>query len=222
MALIPCSQCGHMISDKAYNCPKCGKSINASTQPTTSGNNSDNKGYKTAILVTIIVILAIALIVVLVIAFNKNKHDDKDYHKSDKSNPVEEEVVEEPVTLYDDYQDDYDNSISLSELNSIIREYNDELPEYIDEGMDLETVYLDGDYVVYSYSLDEDYYDIDYFRTNRSDVKRSLKNDVLNNTDESVRIFIDICKDNNKGIAYRFVGLLSGDACTIYIQPDEL
>ena len=221
MALIPCSQCGHMISDKAYNCPKCGKSINASTQPTTSGNNSDNKGYKTAILVTIIVILAIALIVVLVIAFNKNKHDDKDYHKSDKFNPVEEVVVEEPVTLYDDYQEE-DNSISLYELKSFIREYNDELPEYIDEGMDLETVYLDGDYVVYSYSLDEDIYDIDYFRTNRSDVKRSLKNELFNNTEEDVKIFIKACKDNNKGIAYRFVGLFSGDACTIYISPNEL
>lgn len=218
MALIPCSQCGNMISDKASNCPKCGKPVNTSTPPATSGNNSDKKGSKTAILVTIIVILAIALIVVIVIAFNRNKQYDYDEDYYNYDDPIEE-VVDESVELYD-YDDD--DSFSLDDLNSIIREYNDELPENIDEGMDLEMVYLDGDYVVYSYSLDEDYYDIDYFRTNRSDVKRSLKNDVLNNTDESVRIFIDICKDNNKGIAYRFVGLLSGDACTIYIQPDEL
>ena len=219
MALIPCSQCGNMISDKASNCPKCGKPVNTSTPPATSGNNSDKKGSKTAILVTIIVILSIALIVVLFIAFNRNNQYDEDYY--DYDDPIEEVVEDESVALYDDYQEE-DNSISLYELKSFIREYNDELPEYIDEGMDLETVYLDGDYVVYSYSLDEDIYDIDYFRTNRSDVKRSLKNDILSHTEEDVKIFIKACKDNNKGIAYRFVGLFSGDACTIYINPNEL
>lgn len=216
MALLPCPYCGHLISEKDHNCPKCGKSTNTSTQPTSSDNNSDKKGSKTAILVTIIVILAIALVVVLVIAFNRNEQYDEDYYNYD--DPIEE-VVDESVELYD-YDDD--DSFSLDDLNSIIREYNDELPENIDEGMVLEMVYIDDDYVVYSYSLDEDYYDLDYFRTNRSDVKRALKNDILNNTDEDVRFFLNACKDNNKGIAYRFVGNVSGDVCTIFMKPNEL
>lgn len=224
MALVPCSECGQMISDKAYNCPKCGKPNNTPTQPTTSGNNKNKKGSKTAIFVTIIVILSIALIAVLAFVFyNRNGQYDEDFYNYDDYYDEPIEVVDDESTaLYDDYQDDNDYSVSLSELKSMIRDYNDELPEYIDEGMELEAVYLNGDYVIYTYNLDEDIYDMDYFRTNRSDVKRFLKSDILNSTDEDIIYFINACKDNNKGISYRYVSKTSDNAYTISISPSEL
>ena len=211
-----------MISDKAYNCPKCGKPNNTSIQPTTSGNNK--KGSKTAILVTIIVLLSIALIVVLAIDYIRNEPHDEDFYNYDDyyDEPIEEVAEDESTALYDDYQDDNDYSVSLSELKSMIREYNDELPEYIDEGMELEAVYLNGDYVIYTYNLDEDIYDMDYFRTNRSEVKRDIKNNILNSTDEDGISFLNACKNNDKGISYRYVGKTSGNAYTISISPSEL
>ena len=47
MALIKCSECGHMISDRAKACPKCGAPINASNQETDAFNQGLNDKCET-------------------------------------------------------------------------------------------------------------------------------------------------------------------------------
>ena len=70
MALIKCSECGHMISDKAIKCPKCGCPIHneSKTQYNTNvdqppvyyeeGNNGNNNKWLYGIIVLLLAVLA--------------------------------------------------------------------------------------------------------------------------------------------------------------------
>ena len=70
MALISCDECGHMISDKAQFCPKCGKQLNVVQQPQyytgvqpTRDNNVYNWLYVLIGALAVIAIIALLLLV---------------------------------------------------------------------------------------------------------------------------------------------------------------
>lgn len=51
MALIKCSECGHMVSDKAESCPNCGNPKSTETTNVQTPTNVQNKSNETAIVV---------------------------------------------------------------------------------------------------------------------------------------------------------------------------
>lgn len=221
MALIQCPTCGHSISDKATRCPKCGRVVGPQMQQTSPYNagaypvedrNSGNKGRKTGIIIVSVVAAILAIVVVgLVIHINNKPSYSSDLYDEVYESPVEEEV------------DDTETEVSSSStLEQALREVNQTLPETIDEGIVMEKIKLEGDYVVYYYTMDEDYYSIDIIRNNKSEMKKAMKDEFLNTTDSDVRLFMSICKENHKGIATRYQGSDSGDSYTIYISPSEL
>ncbi|MBR5169880.1 MAG: SPOR domain-containing protein [Muribaculaceae bacterium] len=90
MALIKCTECGHMISDKAMNCPKCGCPVrkgsdiaknydDISQQPMCySGNNRANiRKLSYAIIALLLAVLAGGGYYF----YNMNKQQEEDYQK---------------------------------------------------------------------------------------------------------------------------------------------
>ena len=216
MALIQCPTCGHSVSDKAVRCPRCGQPIGMQTQQTPSYNanaypvenmNSGNKGKKTAIIIVSVVAAILAIVVVaLVIHINNRPSYSPDSYTEDYFD--EDLVTEEP-----DASDE-------STLEAIIRYANQDFPEEIEEGMTMTKITLEGDYIVYYCSVDEDLYSISAIRTAQNEIKKEIKN-TLYEMDGS-EDFLDVCRSNNKGVAYKYVGIQSGNSHTIYIRPSEI
>ena len=109
----------------------------------------------------------------------------------------------------------------MSVLVSAIREANRDLPEAIDESITLDKVILEGNYAVYYYTLDEDNYSVDDFRDKKRELKKAIKDQLLNSTDSDVQSFLSLCKSCGKGIANRYVGARSNDTCTVYVDSSE-
>lgn len=64
MALIKCTECGHMVSDKAVKCPKCGCPIENQSENVSVGRAQKNKMFW-----GLIVVVSIVLVVLSVIGF---------------------------------------------------------------------------------------------------------------------------------------------------------
>ena len=56
----------------------------------------------------------------------------------------------------------------------------------------------------------------------RDQMKENLRSTIKNNPDPALKDFINLCKKANKGIAYRYEGVQSGNTCTIEFTTDEL
>jgi uncharacterized membrane protein YvbJ len=77
MALIKCSECGQEISDKAFNCPKCGnplKDINKITQQSPVVIEGTKKKWK------LIILLSVIFLIIGVILFFKGLSSEGDSH----------------------------------------------------------------------------------------------------------------------------------------------
>ena len=118
--------------------------------------------------------------------------------------------------------DDDDDILSMVSLEEIVEMANEDLPETIDEGLIMTKIVIEGNYLVYICSVDEDEYDIDMIRESKNEVKKSIKKELLNPNDSDIQYIRRMCKKYHKGIAYRYVGLDSRDSYTIYISSKEL
>lgn len=219
MALIQCPSCGHSISDKAVRCPKCGSAVGTQTPQTPSYNanaypvenkNSGNKGKKTGIIIISVVAAILAIVVVaLVVHFNNRPSYLSDEYTEDYSYDVED-VVAETIEH------------SESTLEMVIRYANQGLPEEVEEGMTMEKITLEGDYITYTCSVDEDLYSISDIRATQNEIKRNMKEYLFGTDNSNVNEFRSICKSNHKGAAFKYVGRKTGNSHTIYIKPSEI
>ena len=94
-----------------------------------------------------------------------------------------------------------------------------EFPQTVEEGMVVTRVYLDEDYVVYEYEMDEEIYDMDLMESNRSEMMASLRD---TEGDADVIEFQSDCKKAGKGLSYRYVGNSSGKMVRFDIPASEL
>lgn len=125
----------------------------------------------------------------------------------------------------DDLKEIYDTpSISDLETNKLLLECNVALenaqcPLNIDEGMTMTKAYDDGSNIIYECRTDEQIYDIDILKYNKSDIKRNIKSAF--NEPMSSR-YINLCSSLGKGIIYRYYGDTSGKSVDIIFTPEEL
>ncbi len=109
----------------------------------------------------------------------------------------------------------------LSALKSALDVTNLQMPMVIDQGLTINKIYLDGDYVVYNCITDENYYSIDELRNNIHVMQESI-DELFDISNPSVALFINYCLNANKGIAYRYVGDQSGKVCFVPFTVREL
>lgn len=97
-----------------------------------------------------------------------------------------------------------------------------DLPMDMGDGMTMTAVVLEGDYLVYTAEIDEDIMGeemMDFFIENSDMLKASMLEE---DDDPDIQELAKMCKERNKGIAYKFVGSKSGKNLTVKIESNEL
>ena len=93
-------------------------------------------------------------------------------------------------------------------------------PVEVNKGVVLEKVFIEGDYVTYTYSLNESILPIENVIQNAENSKQMMIS-AFHRTEKGNN-FAQLCKDANKGILYYYVGSSSNRNCTIKIEPTDL
>lgn len=96
-------------------------------------------------------------------------------------------------------------------------------PLQIGEGMVMTKLAIEGNYVVYHCSVNDNVVPISLLEQVKEDSKKeiiaSLKQQI---NDPSFKTVIFACKNANKGIAYKYIGNTSKEECLILIELSEL
>ena len=107
-------------------------------------------------------------------------------------------------------------------LNGQIAVTNLQMPMKVGEGLTIDKVYVDGNYVVYNCITDESLYPIDALNDAKAEMKKAIAQDVFNLSDPTMVNFMKICVEAGKGIAYQYVGNTTGKKCFIGYSVFEL
>lgn len=165
-------------------------------------------------------ITAILLFVLTLIAVGQehnNPYEDilSDYEAVEEDTVAVEEVVE-VVEVEETVAEK-----NMRFLNSMIEQTNREYPQKLEEGITMERIFLEGDYVVYQAKVDEDVIDMDLLEMNKKNMKSAIKEN-LSASDPEIKMFKNTCTKAEKGIAYKYVGDTSGQSVYIRFSCDEL
>lgn len=165
-------------------------------------------------------IIGIALFVLTLIAVgmeHKNPYADilSEYEAVEEDTVAVEEVVE-VVEVEETVAEK-----NMRFLNSMIEQTNREYPQKLEEGITMERIFLEGDYVVYQAKVDEDVIDMDLLEMNKKNMKLAIKEN-LSASDPEIKMFKNTCTKAEKGIAYKYVGDTSGQSVYIRFSCDEL
>lgn len=114
------------------------------------------------------------------------------------------------------------NKNVMDVIESQIRLTNAQLPMYTGGGMTIMKLALEGNYLAYTYECDENIVSIDRLNDNRVELKRLLINELTTSTDSMIKMLVEMCKEADLGIIYRYVGDTSGKDCTVYLNNSEL
>lgn len=126
--------------------------------------------------------------------------------------------TEELQALLDsDLTEEESNRRNLKELVDIT---NLSFPMEVDEATTVEKLSIEGDWVVYDYTVDEEVVSIDLLEKNKAQMKESLKTNISSGMD--VRQFAQTCLDCDKGILYRYKGEKSGNTAVVSFSVDDL
>ena len=107
-------------------------------------------------------------------------------------------------------------------LDAQLRITNAQLPNDLGNGMVNTKMVREGDYVVYYYECDENTYDIEQMQEAIPMLKELVIYEINDNSDPTISILRQICKNANVGIAFTYQGKTSGKKATIRIPSSEL
>ena len=114
-------------------------------------------------------------------------------------------------------------SCDTNQLQREVDEIQKDLPMDMGEGMTIVSVALDDSYLVYTAEIDESLMGeemMDFFIANSDMLEESMFE--VNEDDQDIKDLCKLCKDNNKGIAYKFVGTITGKELTVKKEASEL
>lgn len=98
---------------------------------------------------------------------------------------------------------------------------NVQCPMRIDQGMTITKLTIEGWYVVYNVEIDENLYSVEAIESSLTEVKENIAAG-LDKNDPAIQLFLEACKQANKGIAYKYIGKISGKSCMVKIPISEL
>ena len=99
---------------------------------------------------------------------------------------------------------------------------NLQFPMQASEEVVVEKIEIIGESVVYICSVDEELCPISQIEENAAEVKEGIVSTLASQTDPATQIFIKTCVDNNKSIAYRYIGKESGQQYDVIIPLSDL
>lgn len=149
----------------------------------------------------------------------------------DHNNPYEDilsdyETVEEDTVAVEEVVEVVEVEETVAEKNmrflkSQIEQANREFPQKLEEGITMNRMFLEGDYVVYQAEVDEDIIEMDLLEMNKKNMKAAIKEN-LSTSDPEIKMFKNTCTKAEKGIAYKYVGDTSGQSVYIRFSCNEL
>lgn len=108
-------------------------------------------------------------------------------------------------------------------LRAQIEQTNASCPMTIDASMVMTHLDIEGNYVVYYYSVDERQVSLSLLNENkeimRESIIQTLKAQI---NDPMFKSFLYACSEAGKGIAYKYVGKASGDEVVVRIELSEI
>ena len=115
------------------------------------------------------------------------------------------------------------NISPLEQLDLLAAEERQQLPQLIENGINLVDVFFDTKSYTYVYEVDESFYSIATFRNNisKSFFKQSVEEEISSGDTELLHL-IELLKSANIGLAYKYVGSISGHSFVIRLEPNEL
>jgi len=109
-----------------------------------------------------------------------------------------------------------------TKLEAQLKMANLQFPMQASEEVVVEKIQLIGESVVYICTLDEDLCPISQIEENAVEVKANIASTLASQTDPATQIFLKTCVNNNKNIAYRYIGKESGKQYDVVITVPEL
>lgn len=106
-------------------------------------------------------------------------------------------------------------------LEELVNVTNVSCPMDVDEATTLDKLTIEPDKVVYNYTIDEAKVDMATMRNNEAQMKQAIKGS-LNVSESSLRLFLEACVKDNKGLFYRYVGGTSGESAEYIFTVAEL
>lgn len=106
-------------------------------------------------------------------------------------------------------------------LEELVNVTNVSCPMTIDEATILNKLTIEADKVVYNYTIDEEKVAMAALKSNEEQMKQNIKG-ALNVSEPSLKMFLEACVMDNKGIAYRYVGDTSGENIEYLFTVAEL
>ena len=109
-----------------------------------------------------------------------------------------------------------------TKLEAQLKMANLQFPMQASEEVIVEKIEVIGESVVYICSVDEELCPISQIEENAAEVKEGIVSTLASQTDPATQIFIKTCVDNNKSIAYRYIGKESGQQYDVIIPLSDL
>ncbi|MCD8183264.1 MAG: hypothetical protein LUE99_09425 [Bacteroides sp.] len=106
-------------------------------------------------------------------------------------------------------------------LEQLVNVTNISCPLHVDEATVLDKLTIEGDDVVYNYTIDEEGVDMATLESNKEQMKQSIKSS-LNRNDPSLKTFLETCAKNNKSLIYRYIGKTSGKKVECVFTASEV
>ena len=106
-------------------------------------------------------------------------------------------------------------------LEELVKATNISCPMRVDEVTVLEKLAIEAENVVYTYTIDENSMDIASLKGNEEQMKQNVKGS-LNVSEPALKVFLEACVKNNKGLVYRYVGDVSGDSTEFMFSVAEI
>lgn len=102
-------------------------------------------------------------------------------------------------------------------LNQNIASANDSLPNHPEPGITLNNLTIDGNYLVYNFSVDENIQPLTELNDAKDDMQTALLEWIYTESDSSQTAFVNLVLAAFKGIEQRYKGLQSNDSVQVKV-----
>lgn len=183
--------------------------------------NNSKKYAKWGALAGVLLIILVLVFEIFIIGIASLSKSDSLSSETKYDDPVE--LVDSVAVLDDSEEDNIDlSNISVQEAREAIEKdvyaSNEDCPIEAEEGITITNIKMSGNYIVYRAECDEDVVSIQSCKMN----KKSLKKEIISSVKVDNNDFINLLKEGNIGLIYKYVGNVSDDVCTIIIEPSDL
>ena len=124
------------------------------------------------------------------------------------------EMVENPLS---------EREIKIMKIENKVEMENNSCPQEVEKGIILTKVYIEDNYVVYSYSMDEDEYDMRLLERNAASLKSNTEDQIKEDSKDLILCNnLNLMRELGYGIKYHYYGTKSSKYVGIKITPSEL